>query len=645
MADNAFSTMSDEDLLSAVNGAKQAQKGPTDEELLAAVGQKPAQPGYTADVAKSFGAGLLKGTGSALDSAQAFTPAGMVQNTANWAGWIGHKLRPDVVKEMTPEMKHFMVPDMGKAVSDLTAGAPDYEPKTTPGRYAKTTGEFIPSAVPFVPKGTGLLPKATSILQNAVVPAISSEAASDAARITGNEKYEPAARLAGALVSPLGSEAIVRKLSSAISPTAGANPERLRNADVLESFGIPVTAGQRTGSPWLMEIEGASPEMRAISGQQPAAFTKAVMRLLGSDKDIATPETIREAHEKIVGDLGSIANSVDVVPDVSSLTKLHDGFSNYLSNLASTTQMAPASVSGMIRQVMAAYKSGAPIPGSVLREWRTKFNGSMSSTTDLQLKSLYKSAVDSIDDMVSNSLKASGREDDWAALQDARRRYRDYLAVEPAVLKADNGVLNPSHVMSSVASQSKKALAKGTRGDLGDLTMAARNALTKLPNVDRTKTNVGRVVAEGLGGVGLGALGLLHSVPTAVGLGSIGVAGPLIKGKLSDWKHDFLTSDIGQRYAANQKLPGRSKKELSDWVEDAAKAGAVAASANGMISGGDERMGRKSGGRVQPHVTIGNRLVTAADRAKKTISKQTEPLLNAPDETIVHALEVANRSI
>lgn len=59
----------------------------------------------------------------------------------------------------------------------------------------------------------------------------------------------------------------------------------------------------------------------------------------------------------------------------------------------------------------------------------------------------------------------------------------------------------------------------------------------------------------------------------------------------------------------------------------------------------NERMGRKSGGRVQPHVTIGNRLVMAADRAKKTISKQTEPLLNTPDETIVHALEVANRSI
>jgi hypothetical protein len=59
----------------------------------------------------------------------------------------------------------------------------------------------------------------------------------------------------------------------------------------------------------------------------------------------------------------------------------------------------------------------------------------------------------------------------------------------------------------------------------------------------------------------------------------------------------------------------------------------------------DEREGRKSGGRVSSHDMAADQLVRAAERAKKGLSAQTEPLLNQSDETVVKALEVANRSI
>jgi hypothetical protein len=58
-----------------------------------------------------------------------------------------------------------------------------------------------------------------------------------------------------------------------------------------------------------------------------------------------------------------------------------------------------------------------------------------------------------------------------------------------------------------------------------------------------------------------------------------------------------------------------------------------------------DREGRKSGGRVSSHETAADQLVRAAERAKKGLSAQTEPLLNQSDETVVKALEVANRSI
>lgn len=54
---------------------------------------------------------------------------------------------------------------------------------------------------------------------------------------------------------------------------------------------------------------------------------------------------------------------------------------------------------------------------------------------------------------------------------------------------------------------------------------------------------------------------------------------------------------------------------------------------------GDQRQGRKSGGRVS------DRLVAAVDRAKKNINNQTQTLLRTPDNHVAQALEIANRNL
>ncbi len=67
-------------------------------------------------------------------------------------------------------------------------------------------------------------------------------------------------------------------------------------------------------------------------------------------------------------------------------------------------------------------------------------------------------------------------------------------------------------------------------------------------------------------------------------------------------------------------------------------------------AGGEEqrafggRIGRATGGRVGADVEA-EALIRAAERAKKSFNKTTEPLLNAPDNHIAKALEVANRAI
>lgn len=70
-----------------------------------------------------------------------------------------------------------------------------------------------------------------------------------------------------------------------------------------------------------------------------------------------------------------------------------------------------------------------------------------------------------------------------------------------------------------------------------------------------------------------------------------------------------------------------------------------AAVSNTLAQSEEYRAERKSGGRVSSHDMAADQLVRAAERAKKGLSAQTEPLLNQSDETVVKALEVANRSI
>jgi hypothetical protein len=58
----------------------------------------------------------------------------------------------------------------------------------------------------------------------------------------------------------------------------------------------------------------------------------------------------------------------------------------------------------------------------------------------------------------------------------------------------------------------------------------------------------------------------------------------------------------------------------------------------------EPRQGRATGGKVGSS-SIADRLITAAESAKRMSNKATEPLLRTSDESIAKALEIANRHI
>jgi hypothetical protein len=83
---------------------------------------------------------------------------------------------------------------------------------------------------------------------------------------------------------------------------------------------------------------------------------------------------------------------------------------------------------------------------------------------------------------------------------------------------------------------------------------------------------------------------------------------------------------------------------LAKLYDSAKKVPPVAATTQENMPNASERQGRKAGGRVS-HETIADGLVRAAEVAKKNIGKQTETILNKPDETVVRALKIANQNL
>jgi hypothetical protein len=234
-------------------------------------GAADAGVGYGEDIAKGAAGGLGRG----------------VAGTVGIGGTVGNLVRAGLSKAGVPESyldqgaqlvrgmgvvnpiaKLLTGPDASqvqKGIEDYTG--PLYQPKTVPGQYASTIAEFAPGAL--VPGGGGLAARAL----NTVVPAIASETAG---QLTKDTAAEPYARAITALTA-------APVAAKAITPFGAASPARQAAVGVLEREGIPVTAGQRTGSSPLRYMESNAADMpfaagtaQELAARQAGAYDRAI---------------------------------------------------------------------------------------------------------------------------------------------------------------------------------------------------------------------------------------------------------------------------------------------------------------------------------------------------------------------------------
>ena len=606
----------------------------------AAAATAPGVLGTAEDIAKSAGSGALRGTAELADIPATAWDLGLtgvnaVRKFAGYSPMDDHSL----------DASHFR-----KGMENLTGGASEYQPTTTAGKYAGTIGEFVPGAVgAALTGGESLLPAIGKGIVTSIIPGAASEAAGEA---TAGTKWEPVARAGAAILGgklSTNAEAALRPAAEIQSAGGAFGDIRANHLKVLQDNGISLPAGLKTGSPEVQAIEGSTGKGASLYGSLNPQYTGKTMRdYLWSDTPAVSNHSMTQAHSRILGVMKDKLDNITLIPDPA----VSQNLSHALADAASLSTNATEYVSKKIQNFSDTMANHAltqtPMNTGAVLTLRTDLGKVIAGDGTLASKRSASAALDAIDDMIDGHYMSIGTPKALADLQQlkaARMAYRNYLAVEQVAPEAINngGVLDPVKVAKALEDQGLRGYVQNTALDafgnpvvknpFAEFTQAASSVFSDAPKVHAAPSGVNSLNRIGNSALGMSLGQQLDPLSLAMIHGGMYGAGKVEHAALNAL-HRFYAGRTGQRIMTNLHTP----KTLTQITGNAPLA-------SGLNSIFHDRQGRKTGGRVSTHDAAADQLVRAAERAKKGQSAQTEALLQQPDNTVAHALEVANRSI
>lgn len=409
----------------------------------------------------------------------------------------------------------------------------DYEPKTVPGEYAQKAGEFIPAGI--------LSPIST------LVAAAGSETAG---QMTKGTPAEPYARVAGAVATPA---AAGRMISPTRVPAA-----RQPAVQALEAEGVPLTAGQRSGSrplQWAESALGDAPfagrAAERLTDQQGRAFNRAVARHMGEDADVLSPDVMTRTAGRLGNEFRTLSARNTLQYDTQMGRDLADVSQEYWNSMQSGHQPIFAN---MRQDIIDHLRSNqGTIPGDLYQKTRSRLSRMSNSyaQNDPELSRALGGLRDALDEGMARSI----RPEDAAAWATARQQYGNMRTIEQAMAGAGSqtaqGFVSPSQLRSAIASRNRPAYVRG-QNDLGNLARSGEAVLRPLAQsgtspreqVSNAIRTIGQIAVSGSAG------GTVGGIPGAVAaIAAPGLAGRVL---LNPWTQAVLQNQLVQPDAAGR---------------------------------------------------------------------------------------------
>ena len=377
------------------------------------------------------------------------------------------------------------------------------------GRWISTAGEAI--------GGGGMMAGPKALLPSAL-SGLGSEGGAEVSQrlFPDNPNAEIIGRLVGAVAAP--------SVASRIASPAGApSAARTRNVNTLREAGLPVTAGQTSGSRTLRTLEGSS----EISDDALRAFNSYVMRQIGGSADdlAGDPAALEAIKNGLKGEFDDITSNLRVDPTLTPVVSQLDDIAKTYAIEAPSGELRKV-IEHVSDQLGEALSGGQQLTSTAVMRWRSQLS-EMTRSGDAATVSAAVKAIDAVDGMVEASLIAAGRAQDVARLAAVRPAWRDFLAVETAATRATNAndLITPASLRNALAAQNRTQLLYGDRGDLGAVTKAAADVYRSAPTVlpDGLRKLAGFVpaatAAASVAATGSPALGALGWMAPYIGRG------------------------------------------------------------------------------------------------------------------------------
>lgn len=351
--------------------------------------------------------------------------------------------------------------------------------------------------------------------------------------------------------------------SRAITPMS-IPPERQAMIDTLTREGVPLSAGQRTGSRPLQYAESifgdatlAGGASQRMASDQAEAFTDAAMRRVGGSGR-ASPENVQANFDRIGQQFRDLSARNAVQADQQLGRDLGATLREYDRVLPTEQRQI---VGNLATDIVERFQAGGGVlPGAEYQTARSRL--SRMAQNARQSDPEFATAVRGLRDALDNGMMRSISPEDAAAWQTARREYGNIKDLSKAAAGAGagtaEGLISPQALRSSVASgNNREAYARG-QGDFAELARAGNAVMTPLPNSGTAQR--GMLAGQaGTGGAAMYAGDPLMAAVVALGPSAFGRA---------------LWSGPVQNYLSNQTVTPQVRALIESRVRAALQGGA-----------------------------------------------------------------------
>lgn len=443
--------------------------------------------------------------------------------------------------------------DIGRGVKQITGNASQAEideakkmdaPLMNTG--AGVAGNIAGSAAMFAP--TALIPGANTMTGAALVGGVAGAIQPTA---TGDSRLM---NTGGGVLSGMGGQALGNTVGRVMQPiTSKLGPEEQALANTAGKEGIPLSAGQATGSRPLQIAESVLENLPLTSSSQLAgretqqrAFTAAALKRAGMTGDVAGAGELVAQKKALGGAMGDIADRNSLQFGDELLKKLPDITSDARRHLPGDLAER---VGDTVDQVMSQRNQWNAMSGTNYQGWREPLRSlSSESGTGPYYQQIRKTLDTSFRDQLPGV--------EGETFRQTSREYANLKTIIDAMGGAGNlpakGQIAPSQISSALArSVGKENKALGV-GDLNELSKVGQLFVKdQIPNSGTAQRQLIQSLMTAGGGSGLGAgtayaTGNDPAAGAAMGLGLTGAG--LALPKVLQFG---MNSQAGQAYLKN----------------------------------------------------------------------------------------------